>query len=442
MRARLRVAAGTLLALLVLGTSVRLGFAAGPTGMDGRVLVAPLLGVAGLCVLGLSARRSLSIAWLACVFVALMAAATVEPVWAEVREGRVLGGPVAGSGGGSPASEPIALAVAALVRAAVLAPAVVAAMYATDRPCMAARWVPPVAWGLVTLLALVVSIGFAQFATGSEPEAVTGIPAFAWLGAILGVVLLGAWGDIAPAAVRVQTRVGRDPALRGPVVRLRLLAEELLPGREAARAEAAETERGRLASDLHAEILPGLRAALVAAESGGSAERLSAQLRGAVADVEGLLAARRSIVLEELGLIAGLEWLAERVEERSAVRVELRVEGADASPGRPPRTVERAAFRIAQLALDNVARHAPEASVAVSVVASPARVALSVRDDGPGLEGGQEVPGRRVVPGGQGLADMRAEAASCGGGLAIDAGHGGRGVDIVFRWPAPLREGT
>ena len=61
----------------------------------------------------------------------------------------------------------------------------------------------------------------------------------------------------------------------------------------------------------------------------------------------------------------GIEWLAERVEDRSDVRVEIVVDGGDGvrSPGvaRPvrPRGTERAAFRVAQLALDNVVRHAP-----------------------------------------------------------------------------------
>ena len=160
--------------------------------------------------------------------------------------------------------------------------------------------------------------------------------------------------------------------------------DELVPGREAGRAEAAEDERGRLAADLHAEVLPSLRRALVEAEAGGTVERLAADLRAAVDEVESLLVARRSIVLEEMGLLAGVEWLAERVEERSDVRVEIEVGTADALGGRPPRDVERAAFRVAQLALDNVVRHAPGARHGWRSRRRRRPFGLRIQDDGQG----------------------------------------------------------
>ena len=219
---------------------------------------------------------------------------------------------------------------------------------------------------------------------------------------------------------------------------LRVFLDELVPGREAGRAEAAESERGRLAADLHAEVLPSLRRALAEAESGGTVERLAADLRTAVDEVEAMLLARRSIVLEEMGLLSGLEWLAERTEDRSDVRVQILVEpdasGAASGTGaRPPRDVERAAFRVAQLALDNVVRHAPGASVAVRVAVAPGRVHVRVEDDGEGPpidEAGAARRGRR------GLADMRAEAQATGASLQVGRGAGDRGTAIDYRWDA------
>ena len=86
---------------------------------------------------------------------------------------------------------------------------------------------------------------------------------------------------------------------------------------------------------------------------------------------------RRSIVLEEMGLRAAIEWLAERIEDRSDVRVEIEVEGDNTVVGeavtRPPRDAERAAFRVAQLALDNVVRHVPEGVAVVTIAVAPAR---------------------------------------------------------------------
>jgi len=204
-------------------------------------------------------------------------------------------------------------------------------------------------------------------------------------------------------------------------------------------AQATESERRRLASELHAEVLPGLYRSLEAAEDGGSVERLAQDLREAVEEVEGMLTRRRSIVLEEIGLLAALEWLAERTEERSDVTIEIDVE-TTAEPGdsgrRPPRFVERAAFRVAQLALENVTRHAPGASVAVHLAIVPEAVRMTIEDDGPGLG---RTPAGAARAGCKGLADMDEEARACGASLVVSSpspGTEGRGVVVDFDWTA------
>ncbi len=221
----------------------------------------------------------------------------------------------------------------------------------------------------------------------------------------------------------------------GPL--LRVFVDELVPGREVGRAEAVETERGRLAADLHAEVLPSLRRALAEAEAGGTVERLAVDLRSAVDEVESMLVARRSIVLEEMGLLAAVEWLAERVEDRSTVRVEIAVEGGNVADGdpasRPPRDAERAAFRVAQLAFDNVVRHAPGSAARVTIAVAPALIRLRIEDDGEGPPVDEAAAARA---GRRGIADMRAEARSCGAALEVGRGTGDRGTAISFRWPA------
>jgi hypothetical protein len=195
----------------------------------------------------------------------------------------------------------------------------------------------------------------------------------------------------------------------------------------------AEGERGRIAADLHAEVLPSLRRALTEAEAGGTVERLAADLRTAVDEVESLLAARRSIVLEELGLLAAVEWLAERVEDRSDVRVEIEVGPSHAVGGRPAREVERAAFRVTQLALDNVVRHAPGATARILVTSSAREVRLVIEDDGDGPPIDEDAATRR---GRRGIADMRAEARACGASLEVGRRPGGTGTAVELRWPA------
>jgi signal transduction histidine kinase len=320
---------------------------------------------------------------------------------------------------------------------ALLVPPAIAAAYATHdgrRP----RAVAATAWLLAIGLGSLLVVNFLVRTLGGERG---GVPEWAWLGVIGALLVLGLARDLRPAVTRTRARVAAGEAAgvtvggrSGDALSvMRTFVDELVPGREAGRAEAAEDERGRLAADLHAEVLPSLRRALAQAEDGGTVERLAADLRAAVDEVESLLVARRSIVLEEMGLLAGVEWLAERVEDRSDVRVEIEVEAADALGGRPPRDVERAAFRVAQLALDNVVRHAPGCTALVAVAASAAAVRLRIQDDGDGPRVDELAAARG---GRRGISDMRAEARACGATLEIGCGMDGRGTSVELRWPA------
>src|SRR6185369_6223207 len=120
-----------------------------------------------------------------------------------------------------------------------------------------------------------------------------------------------------------------------------------------------EDERARLAAELHARILPDLRRAAAAAESAGAAtDPVAIGLRRAVEDVEELMHARQSVVLEEYGLVAALEWLAERTQQRALLQVDVELDGpAVDDSAAVPKPIARAAFRVALLAVDNVVRH-------------------------------------------------------------------------------------
>jgi len=147
--------------------------------------------------------------------------------------------------------------------------------------------------------------------------------------------------------------------------------------------------------------------------------------------------ARQSIVLDEFGLVAALEWLAERTEERSDVRVLIELDPSDGdgdggTGAGIPKPVERAAFRIALLALDNVVRHADGSHVVVRLTTDGGHLRLEVGDDGPGIEAAAS----RSDPG-RGLVDMRSEAAAAGASLTIAASDPGTRIEL--QWPKPPR---
>ncbi len=418
--------------------------------------VVPILWALGaLVVAGLAVSWAPTLAWFAVVVASTAGALAVAGVNAELRAG--------------PATADGRLEI--LTTAALLIPPAIAGAYAAAGRRQGA--VTAATWLVVGALTLVLVARAIVRSWSSDLEGT--LPELVWLTVIAALLLIGLGRDLAPALQRTRERLqasGHASGASSALPALRVFVDELVPGRDVGRAEAVESERGRLAADLHAEVLPSLRRALAAAEAGGSVERLAADLRSAVDEVESLLLARRSIVLEEMGLLAGLEWLAERVEDRSTVRVEIEVTGSgtygsvgdgagvrdraggegrggegdgagverrggegpsDEGPGgRPPRDVERAAFRVAQLALDNVVRHAPGSHARVAVAIGADRVTLRIEDDGDGPPVDEAAAARS---GRRGIADMRAEARASGGTLDVGP-RPGRGTRVDFQWPA------
>ena len=421
----LKLAALTTGALIAMSLALRVLNPFGVPRPDVSDWVPHLWALGALTVVALTHTWAPTIAWSALIVGATAAAYGVEGIAREYRAYTL--------------QDPSPL-LAILLTVALSIPPLVAAAYATaGAPAggRRARSVDAAAWaGAIGLSGLLI---WALVRRALDAER-GGVPGWAWLG-IIGVLWgLGLARDLRPAVVRTRARLrveGRPNRPGAAFVALRVFLDELVPGREAGRAEAAASERGRLAADLHADVLPSLRRALAEAEGGGTVERLAADLRTAVDEVEALLLARRSIVLEEMGLLSGIEWLAERTEDKSDVRVQILVDpDASATAGtgaRPPRDVERAAFRVAQLALDNVVRHAPGASVAVRVAVTPSHVRVRVEDDADGPPIDEAAAARR---GRRGLADMRAEAQATGATLEIGRGAGDRGTAIGYRWDA------
>ena len=212
------------------------------------------------------------------------------------------------------------------------------------------------------------------------------------------------------------------------------IGDELL-GRAASRRTTEERERARLAAELHADVLPALRAAVADLEAGRDASAVGVRLATIAADVQALSLERRNLILEELGLVAALEAMAERVEERAGASVEIDVdpgaEGGKHPPARPPLPVERAALRVAELAVANAARHG-SGQARLSVMSDSARVRLVVTNDGAAFD--PEAARAALRRGARGLTEMREAAAEVDADLEIGPGHDG-GAVVRFAWP-------
>ncbi len=243
------------------------------------------------------------------------------------------------------------------------------------------------------------------------------------MGYLVLAVVGGAMWDLAPVARRAWARSS------GPRQFPRALGDELLPTSTAMRRRGEEDERARLAEDLHARVLPDLRraAAAAAAGGGGAGEPVTAGLRQAIEDVEQLMHSRQSIVLEEYGLVAALEWLAERTQARTPLDVVVELEGRSVDdPAAVPKPVARAAFRVALLAIDNVTRHAGASRALLRLTVDQGAMDLLITDDGHGFDG--DTAPRT----GRGLIDMRTTANAVGATVLVAAN--GSGTRIAFRW--------
>lgn len=339
----------------------------------------------------------------------------------------------------------------------------------------AVEWRP---WLAVAELGLLGAAGVAGTAAGSVADRAPGrwpgvVVALAIVGivgvgiaAVVTIALVpasGVDGHADPATIRLSGRAAlalagaaltlalallvRQPILRarsralaggaevGTTERLRrfgwALAHEL-PGRSD-RDRVAEEERARLAADIHAQLLPGLRRAAWAAAAAGVPATVAEDLRAAVSDAETLMDLRESVVLEQGGLVAALELLAERTEDRSGLEVELDLDGApdpvDLSPA-----IARVALRVAILAVENSVRHARGTRIAIGLRHDPGGMCLRVSDDGVGLDAAKRNPM------GRGLRDMAAEARRIGGTIDVTSGTPGvAGTRVDLCWPVPAR---
>jgi signal transduction histidine kinase len=141
---------------------------------------------------------------------------------------------------------------------------------------------------------------------------------------------------------------------------------------------------------------------------------LKAQARDAVADIRRLVYGLRPPALDDLGLLGALR---ETAEQHGAKGLSVSVEAPE---GLPPLSaaVEVAAYRIAQEALTNVARHAGAQTCTVSLaVDAESDLCVEVRDDGRGIP---DPWANSSVRSGVGLTSMRERASVLGGSLVVE----------------------
>jgi two-component system, NarL family, sensor histidine kinase UhpB len=200
-----------------------------------------------------------------------------------------------------------------------------------------------------------------------------------------------------------------------------------------------EEERTRIARELHDELgvrmtcmkmdltrlLAMMHESLFPREKMEEKIRsMSAEVDTTIAEVQRLAAELRPGVLDDLGLVAAIEWQCQDFERRSGIRCfcEASFDEIRISPSRAT-----AAFRICQEALTNVARHAKATFVRVLVKESGDDVLIEIQDNGQGIP-----PEKLNDAGSLGLLGMKERSMAMGGWLEI-AGWPGKGTTVTLR---------
>lgn len=234
----------------------------------------------------------------------------------------------------------------------------------------------------------------------------------------------------------ITERKQAEIALRDSLEQLRNLSARL----ESAR----EQERTRIAREIHDELGHALTVlkmdvAWVAARFGSEPEALAERTRSmsslidrTIGTVRAIATELRPSLLDDLGLLAAIEWEAAEFERRTGIRTRV------AGPDRPPALDDEratAVFRIVQEALTNVARHAHAGSVAVRLESGPEGVVLEVRDDGRGVTAAEV-----AASGSLGIIGMRERARAAGGRMTLEGKPGG-GTRLRVTLPPGGEEG-
>jgi len=136
----------------------------------------------------------------------------------------------------------------------------------------------------------------------------------------------------------------------------------------------------------------------------------------------------RPTILDDLGLLPAVEFLAKGVAARSGV--EVRVDGP--VDRRLPRPIETALYRVVQEALTNATRHGRARRIEVTLAGDAGRARCSVVDNGEGFDVATVMARKGAL--GLGLTGIRERVQALNGELEIDSTPG-RGTQLRITIP-------
>ena len=160
---------------------------------------------------------------------------------------------------------------------------------------------------------------------------------------------------------------------------------------------------------------------------------MSQLLDSAVGVTRRIITDLRPAILDDLGLLAALEWQAEQFQKRTGISCRVNCVEDEFTLDNQHSI---ALFRIFQETLTNVARHSGASRVEVEYHCGDEEVMLSISDNGHGLEG------HSATPTSYGIRGMSERAEQLGGKIKFDSKPGGGfSVTVILPLPDKVKKG-
>jgi signal transduction histidine kinase len=206
---------------------------------------------------------------------------------------------------------------------------------------------------------------------------------------------------------------------------------------------AQEDERKRIAGELHDTIgscLSGVKFKIqnvlqqIGKDSNITEESLSSIIpvvQEGIEECRRMQQDLRPSILDDLGLLATLSWFCRRFETiYSHVRTEQTVQ---IDEGEIPNGLKIVIYRVAQEAMNNVAKHSKADLVRLSLQKTDGKMELTIRDNGQGFNP-EKVIFQEGTKRGLGLSSMKERTELSGGFFAVESVEG-KGTTIRASWP-------
>lgn len=236
------------------------------------------------------------------------------------------------------------------------------------------------------------------------------------------------WETVERLRIEIIQRKQLEATLRESENQVRFFASQCLT--------AQETERKRIAGELHDSIAASLAATKFGIEKASaeskqgrtdpeSLQNLATNLTGIMGEVRRIMADLRPSILDDLGILAAVNWFCREYEKTySHISVEKHI-GIEEQE--VPDALKTPIFRISQEAMANVSKHSQASLIRLSLQKEEARILLTVQDNGRGFK-------PQTVRKGLGLSSIRERAHLSGGDCIIESVEGA-GTTVRCSWP-------